>query len=150
MYFFAIAAASTVNLVGMIVWIVSPPEPNSSNGSFDTTQAIGEAGPIVDTIVSVCMSRFILDLLAIASDERGSQCRTSQWATIRFATAAGAFGADLSTLDVVLREEDALRGEGGADGVVRHIREEIAVSFDEPDGHFDVGTDGIVGRYCAT
>lgn len=138
MYFLAIAAASTFNLVGMIVLIVSPPNPTLPNNGFNALLAIAEAGQIVDTIISLCMSRFILNLLAVSLDEGSSQLRSSQWNTLRFATVAesitGTFGRDLPD---VASDDEPMDGEESWRSEVIHIAAEMLVSSSEAESSYE-------------
>lgn len=98
--------------------------------------ALASLGPIVDTydihsppalylmfyprsITSVCMSRFILNLIATSLDEDSSHVQSSQWKTLHFATVAesvATLGADLS--GPVSGTESTTDGGGLAEGTV--------------------------------
>lgn len=102
LYFIVIATASMTNLIGVLILVLYP-TALLSNSTYLAMVALASAVPIVDTITSICMSRFILGLLAISLDERNCQARSSQWETLRFATIAvsiaGAFEANLENSD---------------------------------------------------
>lgn len=51
---------------------------------------------VVYSVMSICMSRFILDLLAITLEDGSSQLRTSEWRTLRFASVVKTATEDLS------------------------------------------------------
>lgn len=99
LYFLVIATASMLNMVGMWVLILHPSTVSAGSSYIDNMiLALASLGPIVDTITSVCMSRFILNLIVISLDEGSSYARSSQWKTLHFATVAesvATFGADL-------------------------------------------------------
>lgn len=90
------------------------------------------------SIISLCMSRFILNLLAISLDEGSSQLRSSQWNTLHFATVAqsitGTFGRDLPDVasdDEPMSEEDSWRSE------VIHIAAETLMSSSEAESSYE-------------
>lgn len=90
------------------------------------------------SIISLCMSRFILSLLAISLDEGSSQLRSSQWNTLHFATVAqsitGTFGRDLPDVasnDEPMSEEDSWRSE------VIHIAAETLMSSSEAESSYE-------------
>lgn len=98
LYFFVIGAASTLSAVGMTMYLVSNVmNPRMVLGIL----ALSWASPIFDTLTSICMSRFILDLRALSLDNGSlsAHVHSSQWKTLRFATVvediAESFVADL-------------------------------------------------------
>lgn len=99
LYFVIIAAASILNLVGIMILILNPNMMASSALIFLVIATLASLGPIVDTITSICMSRFILGLLAISSlDEISvSEGKPGQpeGGTLRFATIAESLSTDL-------------------------------------------------------
>lgn len=97
LYFLVVALSSLLNAIGMIVSLAQFSRPWNRIASF--IRALNEMGSIVDTMTSICMSRFILDLLALTMDGQDSQLCSSQ-GNIRFATVVETtvadVGADLS------------------------------------------------------
>lgn len=96
-YFLAIALVSMLNGVGVL--ITCPNIPTPTNLHFNVGMlALASSGPVADTIASICMSRFMLRLRAVAQEDHASQHRP--WVTVHFAamaeTLVGDMGVELS------------------------------------------------------
>ena len=63
----------------------------------------------VHRITSICMSRFILSLLAVKLDECATQLRSSQWRTLCFATVVETAAASVGSHQYdTMYEEDTV------------------------------------------
>lgn len=106
LYFLITEAVTTINLVGIILSLTDP------GGPADVVTFLCLTGTLVEAITSICMSRFILDLLAITLDENSDGIRTSQWRTLSFATVveniADDLGGDLCDSSTADRGEESV------------------------------------------
>lgn len=110
LYFIIMAVTSGLNMAGMLM------------GNFfsiynDWLLALAYTGPVVDVISSICMSRFILGLLALTLSDEDTHMGTSQWGTVKFATVAATLAGDVDTdlPDGVSMDDDDVADPGSGD-----------------------------------